>query len=67
VTRRLSACQLNRRRRTAQRFMAIARDLRLRKAMTSSLLPPYWNTLYKITRLGDENGVEAAKRRHLPF
>jgi hypothetical protein len=41
-------------RRTAQRFMAIARDLRLRKATTSSLLPPYWYTLYTITRLGDE-------------
>jgi hypothetical protein len=33
--------------------MAVARDLRLRKAKTSSLLPPYWNTLYKITRLSD--------------
>jgi hypothetical protein len=39
--------------RTAQMFMAVARDLRLRKAKTSSLLPPYWNTLYKITRLSD--------------
>jgi hypothetical protein len=32
-------------------FMAIARDLRLSKRNTNSVLPPHWNKLYKITRL----------------
>jgi hypothetical protein len=40
-------------RRTAQMMMAVARDDRLRKANTCSLLPPHWRTLYQITWLED--------------
>jgi hypothetical protein len=35
--------------RTAQMFMAIARDQRLVKRKSISVLPPHWGTLYKIT------------------
>jgi hypothetical protein len=41
-------------RRTAQMLMAIARDVRLSKRETFRVLPPYYATLYKNTRPGDE-------------
>jgi N6-adenosine-specific RNA methylase IME4 len=40
--------------RSAQMFMAIAKDSKLAKANFNSLLPPSWQTLYKITRFDDE-------------
>ncbi len=39
--------------RTAQRLMVIAADERLSNTTISSLLPPYWNTLYELTQLTD--------------
>jgi hypothetical protein len=40
--------------RTAQKLMEIARDERLAKASTLTLLPQHWTTLYALTRLGDD-------------
>jgi hypothetical protein len=40
--------------RTAQKLMEIARDERLSKASTLTLLPQHWTTLYELTRLGDD-------------
>jgi hypothetical protein len=40
--------------RTAQKLMEIARDERLAKASTLTLLPQHWTTLYELTRLGDD-------------
>jgi hypothetical protein len=40
--------------RTAQKLMEIARDERLSKASTLTLLPQHWTTLYALTRLGDD-------------
>ncbi len=40
--------------RKAQMLMAIARDERLAKTQTISLLPPSWPVLYELTKLDDQ-------------
>jgi hypothetical protein len=45
--------------RTAQRYMAIARDLRINKSDRLSLLPANWSVLYELTRLSDEQFAKA--------
>jgi hypothetical protein len=39
--------------RSARMYMAIARDTRLRNRNHGSVLPPYWRTLYELSRFDD--------------